>query len=321
MRARSTSSCGRRDGRRARGRSAPPQRRPTWSSGCSRLGLVDDDPARGRDGAHRAAGAGAAGGRGPASPDRRGALASERIAAIAFGGPIPTELKPREADPNNVEYLAYLDGEPCASVGVVLGVRRHALRRRDAAGGARPGRLPGARGRALGRRRCPRHAGARTQAAPMSRPILAQLGFEEVCEIQDPARRRSAHGQLACPGPSPADGGERQNGRVRVSAKADYAIRAGVELAAAGEGPLKGERIAQAQADPANFLENILADLRHAGLVTQPARRRGRLLARAAGRRRSRLADVIRAVDGPLANVRGIALGAGRVRRQCRAAP
>jgi Rrf2 family protein len=91
-----------------------------------------------------------------------------------------------------------------------------------------------------------------------------------------------------------------------VSAKADYAIRAAVELAAAGgEEPVKGDRIAQAQEIPQNFLENILADLRNAGIV---ASRRGAdggyWLARAADE--VSLADVIRAVDGPLANVRGI---------------
>lgn len=92
---------------------------------------------------------------------------------------------------------------------------------------------------------------------------------------------------------------------MRVSAKADYAIRAAVELAAAGDGPVKGERIAQAQGIPANFLENILADLRNAGIV---ASRRGAdggyWLARPADE--VSLADVIRAVDGPLANVRGM---------------
>ena len=61
---------------------------------------------------------------------------------------------------------------------------------------------------------------------------------------------------------------------MRVSAKADYAIRAAVELAAAGDGPTKGERIAQAQAIPPNFLENILVDLRNAGLVAAGAGRR-----------------------------------------------
>jgi Rrf2 family protein len=92
---------------------------------------------------------------------------------------------------------------------------------------------------------------------------------------------------------------------VRVSAKADYAIRAAVELAVAGDGPTKGDRIAQAQEIPPNFLENILADLRNAGIV---ASRRGAeggyWLARPADE--ISLADVIRAVDGPLANVRGV---------------
>lgn len=92
---------------------------------------------------------------------------------------------------------------------------------------------------------------------------------------------------------------------MRVSAKADYAIRAAVELAAAGEGPVKGDAIAQAQGIPPNFLENILADLRNSGLV---ASRRGAeggyWLARPATE--VTLADVIRAVDGPLANVRGV---------------
>lgn len=92
---------------------------------------------------------------------------------------------------------------------------------------------------------------------------------------------------------------------MRVSAKADYAIRAAVELAAAGDGPVKGERLAQAQEIPSNFLENILSDLRNAGIV---ASRRGAdggyWLAKPAAD--VSLADVIRAVDGPLANVRGV---------------
>ena len=92
---------------------------------------------------------------------------------------------------------------------------------------------------------------------------------------------------------------------MRVSAKSDYAIRAAVELAAAGEGPVKGERLAQAQEIPSNFLENILSDLRNAGIVSS---RRGAdggyWLARPAAE--VSLADVIRAVDGPLANVRGV---------------
>ena len=61
---------------------------------------------------------------------------------------------------------------------------------------------------------------------------------------------------------------------VRVSAKADYAIRAALELAAAGEGPLKGERIAQAQEIPSKFLENILGDLATRGSSRAGAARR-----------------------------------------------
>jgi Rrf2 family protein len=92
---------------------------------------------------------------------------------------------------------------------------------------------------------------------------------------------------------------------MRVSAKADYAIRAAVELAAAGEGPVKGEAISQAQAIPPNFLENILADLRVAGIVqSRRGADGGYWLARPANE--ISLADVIRAVDGPLANVRGV---------------
>src|SRR2546428_11319139 len=92
---------------------------------------------------------------------------------------------------------------------------------------------------------------------------------------------------------------------VRVSAKADYALRAAIELAATGEGPVKGERIAQAQEMPLKFLENILGDLRHAGLVrSQRGVEGGYWLARPA--EEITVAEVIRAVEGPIANVRGL---------------
>jgi Rrf2 family protein len=92
---------------------------------------------------------------------------------------------------------------------------------------------------------------------------------------------------------------------MRVSAKSDYALRAVIELAAAGDGPVKGERIAQAQEIPLKFLENILGDLRHAGLVrSQRGAEGGYWLARAADA--ITVADVVRAVDGPIANVRGV---------------
>jgi Rrf2 family protein len=92
---------------------------------------------------------------------------------------------------------------------------------------------------------------------------------------------------------------------MRVSAKVDYALRAMLELAAAATDELvKSERIAVAQAIPQKFLENILLDLRHAELVTS---RRGieggYALARPAGE--ISVADVIRAVEGPIATVRG----------------
>src|SRR3954454_5964994 len=91
---------------------------------------------------------------------------------------------------------------------------------------------------------------------------------------------------------------------MRVSAKADYAVRAMVELAAAEGGTLKAERIAQAQEIPLKFLENIMTDLRQAGLVrSQRGAEGGYWLARPADE--ITLAQVIRAVEGPLANVRG----------------
>jgi Rrf2 family protein len=92
---------------------------------------------------------------------------------------------------------------------------------------------------------------------------------------------------------------------VRVSAKVDYALRACAELAAAGRGPVKGDRIAQSQEIPLKFLENILLDLKHAGLVaSQRGAEGGYWLAQPA--EEIALADVIRAVEGPIANVRGM---------------
>jgi len=92
---------------------------------------------------------------------------------------------------------------------------------------------------------------------------------------------------------------------VRVSAKADYALRAVIELAAAGDGPVKGERVAQAQEIPLKFLENILGDLRHAGIVrSQRGIEGGYWLARPADE--ITVAEVVRAVEGPIANVRGV---------------
>ncbi|HKB94846.1 MAG TPA: Rrf2 family transcriptional regulator [Gaiellaceae bacterium] len=92
---------------------------------------------------------------------------------------------------------------------------------------------------------------------------------------------------------------------MRTTAKADYAIRAAVELATAGDDPVPAERVAEAQEIPVNFLENILLDLRRAGIVeSRRGAAGGYLLAKPADE--IALADVIRAVEGPLAAVRGI---------------
>src|SRR5690348_18420985 len=92
---------------------------------------------------------------------------------------------------------------------------------------------------------------------------------------------------------------------MRVSAKVDYAVRASTELAAAaGSGPVKGDHLATAQKIPLKFLENILLDLKHAGLVqSQRGAEGGYWLAKDPAE--ISLADVIRAVEGPIANVRG----------------
>ncbi|MGQ0825317.1 MAG: RrF2 family transcriptional regulator [Actinomycetota bacterium] len=95
---------------------------------------------------------------------------------------------------------------------------------------------------------------------------------------------------------------------MRITAKADYAVRAAAELAAAeGAGaPLKGEQIARAQQIPQNFLENILTELRRAGIVrTRRGADGGYQLARPA--KDVTIADVLRAVEGPLAAVQGVA--------------
>ena len=92
---------------------------------------------------------------------------------------------------------------------------------------------------------------------------------------------------------------------MRISAKADYAVRAAIELARNPDAPTKGTAIATAQAIPLKFLENILIDMRHAGLVrSQRGAEGGYWLAQPAGE--IAVADVIRAVEGPIANVRGM---------------
>jgi Rrf2 family protein len=91
---------------------------------------------------------------------------------------------------------------------------------------------------------------------------------------------------------------------MRVSAKVDYALRALAELAVAPAGPVKAERLATAQEIPLKFLENILLELRRAEIVSsQRGAEGGYQLAKPAAE--ISVADVIRAVEGPIATVRG----------------
>ena len=92
---------------------------------------------------------------------------------------------------------------------------------------------------------------------------------------------------------------------MRLSAKADYALRAAIELAAHPETHVKMDRIAAAQEIPLRFLEHILLELKHAQIVeSRRGAEGGYRLARAP--EELTLADVVRAVEGPLANVRGV---------------
>jgi Rrf2 family protein len=92
---------------------------------------------------------------------------------------------------------------------------------------------------------------------------------------------------------------------MRISAKVDYAVRAAVELAAAGEDEaVKGDMIAESQGIPLKFLENILGELKHAGIVNSRRGAHGGYWLNKPADEVS-LADIVRAVEGPLASVRG----------------
>jgi Rrf2 family protein len=93
---------------------------------------------------------------------------------------------------------------------------------------------------------------------------------------------------------------------MRVSAKSDYALRALIELASREEGsPVSAEEIGRLQEIPHGFLQAILADLRRAGVVmSQRGQSGGWRMARDADE--VSVADVIRAVDGPLVSVYGL---------------
>ena len=91
---------------------------------------------------------------------------------------------------------------------------------------------------------------------------------------------------------------------MRLSARVDYALRAAAELTVAGSHPVTAVQLAQAQEIPPKFLENILGQLRRSGLIRSQRGPDGEYwLARPA--EQISLADIIRAIDGPLLGVRG----------------
>ncbi len=90
-----------------------------------------------------------------------------------------------------------------------------------------------------------------------------------------------------------------------ISAKVDYAVRALCTLADADGGAVTAEALAKSQGLPAKFLESILNDMRRAGLLlSQRGAEGGYRLSRAPSA--ISVADVIRPLDGPLAEVRGL---------------
>lgn len=99
-----------------------------------------------------------------------------------------------------------------------------------------------------------------------------------------------------------------EDGPMRISAKVDYAVRAMAELAAVGEDdPARAEDLAAAQDMPVAFVVTILGDLRRAHLVrSHRGRMGGYSLAHPAAE--ITIADIARAIEGPLANIRDVSL-------------
>ncbi len=174
-------------------------------------------------------------------------------------------------------------------------------------------------GLGLGRRptaRCSTAAAAPTAGSGRSAPCAAaSCGSRPRC-ASCATRRRSSRRGSARRSPSlrtprwrcPREAlrlADVHNDRVRISAKVDYAMRALVELAANGDGsPVTAERLAEAQGIPQKFLQNILLELRRAGIVaSHRGPDGGHVLAKAPDK--ITVADVIRAVDGPLGSVAG----------------
>lgn len=102
--------------------------------------------------------------------------------------------------------------------------------------------------------------------------------------------------------------GSWQTSGVRVSAKVDYAVRAAAELASRSPSrsalATKGEALGESQSIPTKYLESILSELRRSGIVgSRRGADGGYWMARPP--EEVTVADIIRAVEGPLANVRG----------------
>ena len=96
---------------------------------------------------------------------------------------------------------------------------------------------------------------------------------------------------------------------MRVSAKADYALRAMAQLASEPPGiPVNAEHIAEAQDIPLRFLLGILGELKHARLVrSSRGAAGGYALSRSAGE--ITLAEILRVVEGPLVNLHDSRVG------------
>ncbi|MDQ2724697.1 MAG: Rrf2 family transcriptional regulator [Actinomycetota bacterium] len=91
---------------------------------------------------------------------------------------------------------------------------------------------------------------------------------------------------------------------MQISAKADYALRALIELGRHGDGPRRGVQLAEGQGLPPKFLEAILSGLRNHGiLISRRGAEGGYWLARPADQ--ITVAQIVRATDGSLASVRG----------------
>ncbi|GAB4057046.1 MULTISPECIES: RrF2 family transcriptional regulator [Catellatospora] len=106
---------------------------------------------------------------------------------------------------------------------------------------------------------------------------------------------------------------------MRLSARVDYALRAVIELASGGDGPVTSERIARAQEIPPKFCESILLQLRRGGIVfAQRGPEGGYWLARPA--EQISLVEVVEVIDGPLGSPRAaqadVPLGAAQALQQ-----